>query len=264
MNDKPIGILDSGIGGLTIAKEIISLLPEESIIYIGDSKNAPYGPQTSEQIYKHAKKIMKFLVECDAKLIVIACNTITVNCINQLRDDFPLIPIVGTVPVIKTAAEVSRNKRIGILSTSQTAKSEFQKLLIKQHAKDYLVFEHGTDALVPLIEKGIFKGEKIDTVLHKILDTFKKEKIDALALGCTHFPLIRQSIQKQLENVILLDPGAAIARHVDRILKNNAMENKKGDTTYQFYSTGDTRVMQHILQSYPYNTISYITNHLNI
>jgi glutamate racemase len=129
MNDRPIGILDSGIGGLTIAKEIITQLPQESIVYIGDSKNAPYGPQTSEQIYKHAKKLMKFLIDRDVKIVVIACNTITVNCIKKLREDYSTMPIIGTVPVVKTAAEVSRNKRIGILSTSQTAKRNMPKIL---------------------------------------------------------------------------------------------------------------------------------------
>lgn len=264
MSDKPIGILDSGIGGLTIASEIIQLLPQESIIYVGDSKHAPYGPQSSQQIYAHAKKLVQFLVKHDVKIIVIACNTITVHCIEKLREAFPLLPIIGAVPVIKTAAEVSQNKRIGILSTSQTAKSALQKILVKQHAKDFTVFEHGTDALVPLIEKGIFEGHDIDTVLSKVLDIFKKEKIDALALGCTHFPLIRESIQKYLEDVTLLDSGAAIARHVQRVLTNNAIENKDNGVTYHFVSTGNTKVMQQLLHNYPFSTLSFTVDHIDL
>lgn len=264
MSDKAIGILDSGIGGLTIASEIIRLLPNESVVYIGDSKNAPYGSQTPEQIHKHAKKLVSFLIKYDVKIIVVACNTITVHCIEKLREEFSLIPIIGTVPVIKTAAEISQNKRIGILSTSQTSKSALQKMLIQQHAKDFTVFEHGTDDLVPLIEKGTFEGKIIDSALHKVLDVFKKEKIDTLALGCTHFPLIKESIQKQLDKVTLLDPGAAIARQAERILKNNAIENTVGTPLYQFYSTGSTIVMRQVLKQYPFTTISFTTDHITV
>lgn len=250
MSPKPVGILDSGIGGLTIAKEVIKLLPDESIVYVGDSANTPYGAKTADEICQRADVLVRFLLEKEAKVIVIACNTITVNCIENIRKTYPTIPIIGTVPVIKTAATVSKNKRIGILSTSKTAESAYQKKLIQEHAKDFTVFEHGTDKLVPLIEKGITEGVALDNVLHTVLDTFKKEKVDTIALGCTHFPFIKDSIQKQVGNdVRLLDPSAPVARHVKRILENINMIHTSKDSEYTFYTTGVKAIMQQIVQS---------------
>jgi glutamate racemase len=115
-----------------------------------------------------------------------------------------------------------------------------------------------------LIEKGVFEGKEIDAVLHKVLDTFKKEKVDTLALGCTHFPLIRHSIHKHMPHVALLDPAAAIARQVARVMKNNAIERRKGEPLYSFYSSGSTAVLQEILQTYPFNTISYTADHATL
>jgi glutamate racemase len=251
MTPNPIGILDSGIGGLTITKEIVQLLPNESIVYIGDSANTPYGAKASEEIYARAEVLVQFLLEHNAKIIVIACNTITVNGIGRLREQFPQIPIVGTVPVVKTAAEVSKNKKIGILSTSQTAESAYQKKLIQDHAKDFSVFEHGTDALVPLIERGIFTGEEIDAALQEVLAKFQRENIDTLALGCTHFPLIQSRIQKHMgKRVKLLDPSAAVARHVKRIVENNTITNTSHEKQYVFCSTGTTAVMEKIVAGF--------------
>jgi glutamate racemase len=259
MSKQPIGILDSGIGGLTIAKEISSLLPNESVVYIGDSAHAPYGAQSVDEIYARAVGLVTFLLKQDAKLIIIACNTITVHCIKQLREEFPDIPIVGTVPVIKTAAEVTKNKRIGILSTSQTSQSDYQKKLIQTFASDCTIFTHGTDKLVPLIERGIFEGSEIDAVLHEVLDKFKNEQIDTLALGCTHFPLIRESIQKQLgPDVRLLDSGAAIARQGKRILEHNKIQTDSSNPSYILYTTGNTEAMHLVVEALEFE-VSQVT-----
>ncbi len=248
MNDKPIGILDSGIGGLTVAKEIIELLPHESIIYIGDSANTPYGTKTKDEIYSRARELINFLLKKEVKIIVIACNTITVSCIDQLRKDYHHVPIVGAVPVVKTAAEVTVNKRIGILSTTQTAKSDYQKKIIAEFANDCAVFNYGTDGLVPLIEKGITYGKEIDEQLENVLDKFKKEKIDTLALGCTHYPLIATAIQEHLgKHVHLLNSGAAIARRVKQIIENNQIATKTNERFYDIYTTGQTTVIRKIM-----------------
>lgn len=250
MNDKPIGILDSGIGGMTVAKDIIALLPQESFIYIGDSQNAPYGALPAGTIHEYARGMVQFLLQKDVKLIVIACNTITVNCINVLRAEFPQIPIIGTVPVVKSAAEQSKNKRIGVLSTTQTARSGYQKDLIDTFAKDCTVFTHGTDDLVPLIEKMILDGEEMENVLMRVLEKFKKERVDTVALGCTHFPLVRESMQRILGNdILLLDSGAAIARHVKRVLDKNNIVSTSDKGTYTFYTTGSVQIIQSIGKS---------------
>lgn len=154
MKDNPIGIIDSGIGGFTILKEIIKNLPNESLIYLADSKNCPYGNKTEAEIYKLAKRLTQFLITKKVKLIVVACNTITVSCIEKLRKEFPGIPIIGTVPVVKTASELTKTGRIGILSTNKTSKSKYQKALLKKFGQGLKILNLGTDRLVPLIEMG--------------------------------------------------------------------------------------------------------------
>ncbi len=235
--NRPIGILDSGVGGLTIWKEIIKKLPNESTIYIGDSKNIPYGTKTPKGIHKLARKLVQVLVKKNVKLIVIACNTITVTSLDKLRREFPQIPIVGTVPVVKTAAEKTKKGRIGILSTVRTAKSQYQKDLIKKFAKDFKVLNIGTDKLVPLIEK----GEDVDSVLNEILEPFSE--VDVLALGCTHFPLIKDKIKKILgPKVLVLDSSAAIARQVKRVLMHNQILSNNKKAKHYFYTTGDKTI----------------------
>lgn len=248
--NRPIGVLDSGVGGLTIWKEIVKGLPKESTIYIADSKNCPYGIKTAEEIYNLAKRLVIFLVTQDVKLIVLACNTITVSCLDKLRSEFPQIPIVGTVPVVKTASKMTKNKKIGILSTVRTAKSSYQKNLIKKFAKDLKVLNIGTDKLVPLIEKGDHV-KMIQIILQQELKPFVDAKVDILALGCSHFPLIKDQIQSILKDVQVLDSGAAIARQVKRVLSNNnILSSSKRD--YTFYTSGETAPFNKILKSMGY------------
>jgi len=249
MDDRPIGVFDSGIGGLTILREIIRELPLESFIYVGDSFQTPYSCQTPKEIYQFSKCIVNYLLKKDVKLIVIACNTITVSCIKKLREDYPHIPIVGTVPVVKKAAEVTKNKRIGILSSTRTAKSEEQKQLIKKFADGCQVFNYGTDELVPLIEQGIVTGKEIDETLRKVLAIFKENDIDTLALGCTHFPFLRKQIQTILgPHMQVLDSGSAIARQVRKILQNNNALSTIKKPSLEFYTTGKKLHMENIVR----------------
>lgn len=242
MNNQPIGILDSGVGGLSIWQEIMLKLPQESTVYLADSLNCPYGKKTKKEVYKLAKRMVRFLIKENVKLIVLACNTITVSCLDILRKDFPEIPIVGTVPVVKTASQKTKNKKIGILSTITTAKSSYQKNLINKFAVDCRVLNLGTSVLVPFVEKAEIKNQKIETELRKILLPFEKAKIDVLALGCSHFPFLRKQIQKILgSKVLLLDSGAAIARQVERVLLNRNELSKGKNVQYKFYTTGDKK-----------------------
>lgn len=248
MKDTPIGVLDSGLGGLTVWKEIVALLPNESTVYIADSKNTPYGARHTDEIYHLSKKMIEFLIPKGVKLIVVACNTITVSCLDRLRNDYPDIPIVGTVPVVKTAALVTNNKQIGVLSTTHTAKSQYQKKLISQFANGCVVHTHGTDELVPLIEQGVLSGEKVTQVLKTVLSKFQKERVDTIALGCTHFPFLRAQMQQILgPQVRLLDSGPAISRQVKRVLANNDELAKQTDPDYAFYTTGNPVIANTLL-----------------
>ena len=250
MNTHPIGILDSGLGGLTIWKEIVAQLPHESTIYIGDSLHAPYGARSSDEIYHLAKRLMQFLLSKDVKVIVVACNTITVSCLDKLRQDFSEIAIIGTVPVVKTAAATSSNKRVGILSTTRTAQSEYQKELIESFAKECHVTNYGTDEIVPLIEKGELAGGQLEETLSRILSVFKKEHIDTLALGCTHFPFLRKQMQEILgPDVVILDSGPSIARQVRRVLEEHDTVADQAEATHKFYTTGDEALANKLLQA---------------
>ncbi len=242
MNDQPIGILDSGVGGLSVWREIVKLLPNESTIYLADSLNCPYGTKKEEEIYKLAKGLISFLLEKKAKLIVVACNTITVTCLDKLRIDFPNTPIIGTVPVIKTAANVSKNKKIGVLSTERTAQSLYQKNLIDKFANGCKVVTVGTGKLVPYVETGEIDGKKVTEVVSKALKPFIENNVDAIALGCSHFPFLRNIIQKIVgEKVMVLDSSGAIARQTQRVLVANNSLSSPINPNHLFYTTGDKK-----------------------
>ncbi len=239
MNNQPIGILDSGIGGLSIWKEIVTHLPHESTIYVADSANCPYGTKSETEIYSLAHRLVQFLMNKHVKLIVVACNTITVSCLDTLRAEFSHVPMVGIVPVVKTAAELTLNKKIGIFSTSRTSKSDYQRGLIDQFAKGCEVVSVGTDKLVPFIEEGHLGNVQFKSILKEELQTFVQNKVDTIALGCSHFPFIRDQIQEAVgPEVQLLDSGGAVARQVGRILTHNHIQSEKSSPVHQFFTTG--------------------------
>ena len=242
--NSPIGIIDSGVGGLSVMSALIKNLPNESFIYIADSKNCPYGKRTQQKIYKLSRRMVKFLLQRKVKLVVIGCNTITVSSIDKLRKDFSDIPIVGIVPVIKTAVQCSISKKIGIFSTLHTAESGYQKALIEKFAKDCRVINIGSSDLVSLIENLDF--EAMDDILIKELQPFMAEKIDTLVLGCSHFPLIKDKIQKYLPNVLILDSGEAVTRQVERILEHNNILSNLTNPSYYFYTTGNSNALRYL------------------
>ncbi len=235
--DKPIGVIDSGLGGLSLTKVLVKTLPKESIVYIADSKNCPYGGKTEEEIYRLTRRMVKYLLKRKIKLLIVACNTITVTSINDLREEFKDIPIVGMVPVIKTAAQKTRNGKIGVYSTVVTSKSKYQKDLINKFASGIDVINIGSSALVSLIEKG--KDKEIESVLREELNIFKENNIGTLALGCSHFPLIKRQIAKILPEVLILDSSGAVSRQVKRILEANGMLPTSKDSVYNFITTGN-------------------------
>jgi glutamate racemase len=248
MNNNPIGILDSGVGGLSVWKEVATIMPGESFVYVGDSKNAPYGPREPEEILLLAKRLIEFLLEHKVKLIIIACNTITVSGIDNLRQEFPGIPIIGTVPVIKTAAQITKSKKIGVFSTTRTAKSQDQRELIQKYAQGCEVFTVGSDELVPLIEKGIVAGREVRKILQKELLPLQERNIDTLAIACTHYPFIEKEIRAVIgSDVQILEPSAAIARHAERILEQNRTLTTDNKRSYTFYTTGDKNILKHLL-----------------
>jgi glutamate racemase len=249
MKTAPIGVFDSGVGGLTILREIQQQLPGESIIYIGDTANCPYGGRSAPEIHELARAMTQRMQALGAKMVVVACNTISVNCIADLRSEFPDMPIVGTAPAVKTASAVSRSRRIGVLSTVATANSAYQAMLVEQFAADCQVTNVGTNELVPRIENGSWNTE-LPAVLDEVLAPFQAAQIDALVLGCTHYPLLREEISAILgPGVTVLDSGEAIARQVRRVLESNGLLNDTGETpTYRYQTTSESPALANVLQ----------------
>ncbi len=239
MSHYPIGILDSGSGGLSVWKEIISLLPREGTMYIGDHRCMPYSNKTTGYIRNRAYKLIEFLISQKAKIIVIACNTATVAGIDEYRKKFPMVPIVGVVPVVKTAVTLSKKRNIAVFSTAYTAKSRYQKKLISTFASDVSVKSIGSTKLVTLIEDEKPDEKATEQELYKKLHRIRSRGVDVLVLGCTHFPFLRDKIRAIVgEDVTILDSGAAVARQVKRILDHESKTAEGNNPHYLFFTTG--------------------------
>lgn len=236
-DNRPIGVFDSGVGGFTIYSEITKLLPHESIVYLGDQANAPYSGKSKKELERITSKIVQFLLKYKVKMVVVACNTATVYALEYLRTKFDL-PIVGIVPVVKTASQKTKNGRIGIFSTVATAKSNHQKELIKKFADGLKVSNIGADEIVPFVERGDIDSEEFDNVLKNVLKQFSG--IDVLALGCSHYPFLRSKIQKILgSKVLILDSGPAVARQVKRVLEKNKAFSSGKERFIKFFTSGN-------------------------
>lgn len=224
-----IGVFDSGLGGLSVLKELRKLLPNEDYIYYADSINVPYGEKSDEELLDLTSKIVDYLLEKDCKLIVIACNTATTSCMKRLRELYPDTIFVGTVPAIKVAYDHNYKNTI-ILSTPYTTKSKRVQELMRDYTRnDQELYLVSGENLASLIEDN--NSVEIANVLNKVLSPYK-DKADSIVLGCTHYSLIKEEIEKVLPNVVQLDGCKGISEEVKRQLENNNLiENNTGDLT---------------------------------
>ena len=249
-NNKPIGVFDSGIGGTSIWKEIHNLLPNEKTIYLADSKNAPYGEKSREEIIRLSMKNTDFLLKMNCKLIVVACNTATTNAIRELRAHYD-IPFIGIEPAIKPAAINSRTQIIGILATKGTLNSElFHKTTeMFQHIK---IIEQIGYGLVELIENGQIESPEMNQLLHSYLEPMIEANIDFLVLGCSHYPYLIPQIRKIIPNHIhIIDSGLAVARQTQNVL-NEIGFNTDNNNKPIFYTNTNPKVLENILgNKYP-------------
>jgi glutamate racemase len=249
MNNQPIGVFDSGVGGLSILQELKKILPNENYIFVADQKNVPYGRKTKEQLQGYADKIADFFVnKKKVKAIIIACNTSTVYSIDFLRSKYK-IPIIGTVPVIKTLAKLTKTGKTAVFSTPATAKSPYLTELIKKFANGVVVYKVGGTGLEDLIEEGNLDNPKINEILNKFLLPLKQKEVDVIGLSCTHYPFLREKIQKILgQKVTVVDSGGAVARRTREVLTNeNLLGNLRSEDN--FYTTGDPKKFQKALKS---------------
>ena len=246
---KPIGLFDSGIGGTSIWKEIHSLLPHEDTIYLADSRNAPYGQKSKEEIVSLSFKNTEYLLNQNAKIIVVACNTATTNAIKELREKYD-VPFIGIEPAIKPAAIHTKTKTIGILATKGTLTSElFYKTVA--NLKDIKVVEQIGYNLVKMIEEGKLGSSDIKELLQEYLKPMVEANIDHLVLGCSHYPYLVPQIKEILpEHVKIIDSGEAVARQTKLVLnQNNLLNNQLQQSNNTFYVNSDPTVLKSILSS---------------
>jgi glutamate racemase len=245
-NNQPIGIFDSGIGGTSIWKEIHNLLPNEKTIYLADSKNAPYGQKSRDEIIALSIKNTEFLINQNCKLIVVACNTATTNAIKVLRAKYK-VPFIGIEPAIKPAATKSKTQTIGILATQGTLTSDLFYETTKRF-QDTTIIEQVGHGLVQLIENGKINSPEMTELLHSYLQPMILANIDYLVLGCSHYPYLIPQIRKILPSTIqIIDSGEAVAIQTKNILENAIGFSNGEDKEPIFYTNTNSAVLTTII-----------------
>ncbi len=254
-NNNPIGLFDSGIGGTSIWAAIHELLPNEDTVYLADSKNAPYGQKSKEEIIQLSIKNTEYLLNQNAKIIVVACNTATTNAIKELRAKYD-VPFIGIEPAIKPAALNSEKHVIGILATQGTLNSALFQQTAERY-QDTKIIEQIGHGLVTLIENGEINSPEMNRMLSEYLEPMIQANIDYLVLGCSHYPYLIPQIKKILPNHIkIIDSGEAVARQTKKVLTESvglSNQSKKGETI--FYSNANPKVLSDILNN-KYDIIS--------
>jgi glutamate racemase len=248
LNNFPIGIFDSGIGGTSIWKEIKTLLPNENTIYLSDSKNAPYGEKSKQNIIDLSIKNTEFLLQKNCKLIVVACNTATTNAIKVLREMYDT-PFIGIEPAIRPAALKTKTKKIGILATKGTLNSELFEKTSNTIAKEITTKETIGKGLVGLIENGKIDSIEMKNLLSSYIKPMLKDDIDCLVLGCTHYPYLIPQIRELVGNKIqIIDSGEAVAKQTKSILELNQLTNDNHEIgNHLFLINKNKKVLENII-----------------
>lgn len=226
----PIGVFDSGAGGLTILSALRQELPGEHYIYFGDTANCPYGVRSDTDIVDLSTQISRYLIERGVKIIVVACNTVTQAAITTLRATFPSVLFIGVVPAVKPAARATRKGRIGIAATNQAAKALYLRQLIDEFAEGIHAYAVGCPELVTLVELGELDGPVVEETVRQALQPVLEHDVDVIVLGCTHFPALRRVIERVAGNQVqIIDSGAAIARRTRVVLDAEGLIRTDGE-----------------------------------
>lgn len=238
LRKKPIGIFDSGIGGLTVVKEIISHLPGESIIYLGDTARVPYGIRSRDTVLKYAIENTLFLKQMGIKLLVVACNTVSAAGLEVLEQIIPTKTVGVLKPGVKAAVGATRSGRIGIIGTEGTIRSGAYQKEIKQMLPDAKILAEPCPLFVPLVEEGILDGPVADLIIDRYLNGLKRSSIDTLVLGCTHYPLLKKAIADYMgDEVMLIDSAIETSKTVKKMLLNEGLLNDNAIPERKFYVT---------------------------
>ncbi len=244
MNNDPIGIFDSGIGGLTVANAIQKVLPHESLIYFGDTAHLPYGDKSPDSIKYYAIRIAQFLLERKAKMIVIACNTASSVAYETVKDFVGgKVPVINVIdPVVELVLNHDKVKRVGVIGTKGTIRSDIYAKKIKGGNKKIEVSSLATPLLAPMIEEGFFDNKISRSIIGSYLASRKLAKIDSLILACTHYPLIRPEVEEYYKGKVdIIDTAGVVASHVKEVLKTKKLLSKKKSPVHHFYVSDFTK-----------------------
>lgn len=239
MDNRPIGVFDSGLGGLTVLKEIKALLPQESVVYFGDSGRAPYGSKSKETVVKYTFQDIRFLINQDIKMIVIACNTASACSLNQVKNSFD-IPIVEVVePGATTAVRETTNKKVGVIGTVATVTSGVYEKAISRLDPEIEIHQRACPMFVPLVEEGWWENDIALRIAEEYLQPLKEKNIDTLVLGCTHYPLLYNTISKVMgDGVKLVSSALEVAKVVKEMINENNLErDEKIEPVYRYYTS---------------------------
>lgn len=248
-SNSPIGVFDSGVGGLSVLCAIRELMPEEEILYLGDQGHIPYGPRPMEQIRNFSEAITRFLLEQDAKIIVVACNTASAAALQFLRATFPDTPFVGMEPAVKPAVEHTQTGRVGVLATPATFQGALYASVVERFANGVELFQNTCNGLVQQIEAGHLDGEETRQILEDALLPMLEKNIDTVVLGCTHYPYVIPLIERIVgKNVRVIDPAPAVARQVRRLLEAKGMTNpREARGSITLYTSGEPDALKSML-----------------
>lgn len=242
---SPVGVFDSGIGGLSVLRVLQAALPDEDFIYIADQARVPYGPRPIEDVRVFSVDIVRMLLGQGAKAVVVACNTASAAALHHLRRIFPETPFIGMEPAVKPAAETTRTGIVGVLATPATFQGELFASVVERFARDVRVLQHAPLGLVEQIEAGRFDDPKTRMILENALHPMLAQNIDTIVLGCTHYPFVIPQIRQIAgDGVRVIDPSPAIAAQTRRVLAQHNLLNPSGRGSVRFYTTGDPTSMQ--------------------
>ncbi len=228
-SNLPIGVFDSGVGGVSVLRELVRLMPNENYIYLGDSAHAPYGTKSHDEIFAHAVECADYLVSKDIKALVIACNTATSVCIDALRRKYPQIPVVGIEPALKPAVKAKQGSNVVVMATPLTLKETKFAKLCRDYEDEANIIPLPCPGLMELVEQGFTKGEKAELFLTECFEDIDTMSVDAVVLGCTHYPFVRETVEKLMPNAHIFDGGEGTARQVKRLLEENGALSKDCD-----------------------------------
>ena len=250
LSSQPIGVMDSGVGGISVLKHIHVLLPHENLLYVADSKYAPYGNKTPAEITARCFAVADFLIAQNVKALVVACNTATAAAIDAMREKYPL-PIIGMEPAVKPAAEASKNGVVGVLATVGTLKSAQFAALLESYGRNVKVVTQACVGLVECVERGELESTETKALIRQYCVPLLADGADTLVLGCTHYPFVKDAIREIVgDKISLIDTGAAVAKQLKRQLEENGfLSTSNQPASIQFWTNSEADNAEQVIEA---------------